>query len=216
MFLSKLLFFASGSREGGGSGFEVLVIQSCLGNLQAEIVGVVSNHANGGVFRRAQKHGIPFRLMNKPYGPADYQRLIDEFQPDLICLSGWLRLFPAECLGKIAVINIHPGPLPRFGGSGMHGHHVHEEVLRAFKQGEIDQSCVTMHFVNSEYDQGQIFFELPVYIDSDDTPETLGARVNEFEHGWQWWATNLVATEQIRMENGRLIVPDWYTFLPKE
>lgn len=214
MARKKILIFASGDAEGGGSGFQELVENSRSGVLQADIVAVVSNHEYGGVQKRAQKLGIPFVFMAKPYSAAVYQEIIDRFSPDLICLSGWLKLFPKGCIGKIPIINIHPGRLPRFGGKGMHGHHVHEASMAAFQVQEIKFSAVTMHFVNADYDRGTIFFEYLVLIRDNDTPETLAARVNKIEHGWQSYITNLVAHGSIRMEGNILIAPVDYPFLP--
>src|SRR5262249_41418476 len=88
--------------------------------------------------------------------------------------------------------NIHPGPLPEFGGAGLYGHHVHEAVMKAYRERRVTQSAVSMHFVTEKFDEGPVFFSHPVEILPDDTPETLGARVNEAEHRYQPEITNLV------------------------
>lgn len=207
MSKKRLLVFASGSHNGGGSGFEGLVEGVRSGVIKnAEIVAVVSNYPNGGVRRHADRLGIPFRFMSSPWDSASYQALANEYQPDLICLSGWLKL--VRGLEGWVVINIHPGPLPEYGGPGMYGHHVHEAVI-----AKKVNSAVTMHFVSGEYDRGPVFFRYPVTIRPNDTAETLGSRVNEFEHGWQPWITNLVLNGTIRLEGGVIVVPDWYPFL---
>jgi len=94
-------------------------------------------------------------------------------------------------------INIHPGPLPRFGGAGMYGHYVHEAVMEAYKKGEVDHSAVSMHFVTENYDEGPLFFSQSVPILPDDTAETLAKRVNEAEHKWQPIITNKVLQGEI-------------------
>lgn len=154
---SKILVFASGSAEGGGSGFEKLVLASRGGSLDADIVGVVSNHANGGVRSRADKPDVPFLHFAKPWTGEAYQKFASESGADFFALSGWLKLVagldPITRFNSQTVFNIHPGPLPNFGGPGLYGHHVHEAVMAAFRRGEITHSAVSMHFVTGEYDR---------------------------------------------------------------
>lgn len=211
--MKKILVFASGTKDGGGSGFQELVENSRTGILNADIIAVVSNHENGGVKQKADKLKIPFIYFPAPWRIEQYQKLVDDTKPNLISLSGWLKL--ALGLDPDKTINIHPGPLPRFGGAGMYGHYVHEAVLAAFQKGEVKCSAVTMHFVTKKFDEGPIFFEYPVLIRKDDTAETLGARVNKIEHGWQSWVTNLVVQELITWDGKNpesLKVPEWYRF----
>ena len=118
-------------------------------------------------------------------------------------LSGWLKLVAG--LDPARTINIHPGPLPRFGGPNLYGHLVHEAVMEAYHRGEISHSAVTMHFVDEEYDRGPVFFALPVPIEPEDTPETLAARVNRAEHEWQPRVLNYVVQGQVRLA-GREVV----------
>ncbi len=197
----KILVFASGSAEGGGSGFEKLVLASRGGPLDADITGVVSNHTNGGVHSRADRLGINFIHFPKPWTDEAYQKIAQASGADFFALSGWIKLVsgldPATRFNSKTVFNIHPGPLPDFGGSGLYGHHVHEAVIAAFKRGEIIHSEVSMHFVTEGYDRGPVFFRTFVKINDDDTPETLGARVNEKEHLHQAWITNLVVNGRI-------------------
>lgn len=197
----RILVFASGSIDGGGSGFQVLVEASRDNRLYADIVGVVSNHAEGGVYQKAKALGILFRYFAGPWEAEEYQKIVVEFHPDLVCLSGWLK--PVVGLDSKATINIHPGPLPRFGGKGMYGHHVHEAVMEAFHKGEITHSAVTMHFVIEKYDEGPVFFRLPIEILTDDTPETLAKRVNQAEHQWQPIITNLIVNGVISWDGVR-------------
>ncbi|HEY4496898.1 MAG TPA: formyltransferase family protein [Candidatus Paceibacterota bacterium] len=188
--MQRAIVFASGTAKGGGSGFENLVNASRLGILQAEIVAVISNHGNGGVAEKARRLGIQFLHMRAPFDGDRYWALFKGLGADFALLSGWLK--KVNGLDPRKTINIHPGPLPEFGGKGMHGHHVHEAVIKAFKRGEITHSAVSMHFVTKEYDMGPVFFRCPVPIKHDDTPDTLGSRVNEMEHLWQPAITNLV------------------------
>ncbi len=201
----RILVFASGSAEGGGSGFEELVEFSRTepAVLKAEIVGAVSNHARGGVYERAKRLGVKFIHWPGPFAAEDYRNLVEKlFRADYVMLSGWLK--PVRGLDPARTINIHPGPLPEFGGPGMYGHHVHEAVVRAYQEGWLKQSAVTMHFVTEEYDRGPIILRLPVSIRENDTPETLAARVNEKERAWQAYVLNLVAHGLIYLREGRV------------
>jgi phosphoribosylglycinamide formyltransferase-1 len=179
----KLLIFASGTKTGGGSGFEKLVEANNRRVLDADIVGVVSNHAEGGVAEKAKRLGIKFIHFAGPYTAEEYQRIVRETGAEFVSLSGWLKLVAG--LDPRTTFNIHPGPLPRFGGAGMYGHHVHEAVMDAYRKGEVTHSAVSMHFVTEKYDEGPKFFEALVEILPDDTADTLGQRVNATEHKWQ-------------------------------
>jgi len=191
----KLLIFASGSKTGGGSGFEKLVEAQRAGVLNANIVGVVSSRENGGVEERAHRLGIPFTYFTGPYESGEYQRIVSESGADFVSLSGWLKLVSG--LDPRTTINIHPGPLPRFGGAGMYGHHVHEAVMDAYAKGDVTHSAVSMHFVTEKYDEGPLFFEAKVEILPTDTAETLGKRVNAMEHKWQAQITDKVIHGEI-------------------
>jgi len=196
----KILVFASGEKEPnkGGSGFEVLVKASrgtgASRPLKAEIVGVVSNHAQGGVYSKAQRLDVPF-FHACPKTATEYQELAQRVGADWFMLSGWLKRVVGLPVRR--TLNIHPGPAPEFGGPGLYGHFVREAVLAAFKKGEIEFSAVTMHFVTPEYDQGPICLKQLVPIQVDDTPETLAKRVNGVEHQVQPMVTNMVVTGEI-------------------
>lgn len=200
----RVLVFASGDKECGGSGFQELVEQSRTSPpiLDAYIVGVVSNYASGGVYKKADKLNVPFHYWNGPFVADSYQKIVRDFQADYIMLSGWLKLVCG--LDPARTVNIHPGPLPDFGGLGLYGHHVHEAVMRAFRGGKIIQSAVTMHFVDERFDRGPIFFQFPVFIRLDDTPDTLAKRVNEKERAWQSKMLNMVVNGHIFLRDGKV------------
>ncbi len=201
----RVLVFASGTKTGGGSGFEVMVWNTRISPpvLNAEIVGVVSNHPRGGVWKKAVELGVPFEFWPGPFLAEDYRELVEKYGADYVMLSGWLKLVAG--LDPARTINIHPGPLPNFGGDGMYGHHVHEAVLAAYHRGEITHSVVTMHFVDEVYDRGPIFFQRPVLIQPNDTPETLAERVNQVEHEWQSRVLNYVVHGQVRLVGDQVV-----------
>lgn len=209
----KLLVFASGTEEGGGSGFKKLVEASRTGVLDAEIIGVVSNHERGGVWEKASGLDIPFIHFRSPWNGEGYQRIAKETGANFFALSGWLKLIsgldPRTNFNSKTVFNIHPGPLPEFGGPGLYGHHVHKAVIEAFRRKEISHSAVSMHFVTEKYDRGPIFFQMKVKIRENDTPETLAERVNRCEHLYQAEVTNLVVNGFISWDgaNHRSVYP---------
>ncbi|HYC34493.1 MAG TPA: formyltransferase family protein [Candidatus Paceibacterota bacterium] len=195
--MKNLLIFASGSKDGGGSGFENLVNSARNGTLQANIVAVVSNHGHGGVRERADRLGIPFIHFPAPYSAENYQKIVRDTNADFIALSGWLKF--VEGLPADKTFNIHPAWLPSpFAGKNFYGHHIHEAVLDAYKKGEPVKAGVSMHFVTDKYDDDAgLFFRKSVEILPDDTVETLAKRVNEVEHKWQPIMTNKVVTGEI-------------------
>src|SRR3990167_10927571 len=145
----KIIVFASGTKEGGGSGFENLVEATKSGVLDAEIVAIVSSNEYGGVRVRASRLGIPFIYFSGSYDPEHYQKVVADSGAEWAALSGWLKL--VKGLDPTKTFNIHPALLSqlggRFGGEGMWGHHVHEAVKAALDAGEIKESGCSMHFV---------------------------------------------------------------------
>jgi folate-dependent phosphoribosylglycinamide formyltransferase PurN len=201
----KVLVFASGDAKGGGSGFQELVEFSRTNPsvLDAQIIGVISNHQSGGVRKRADTLQIPFEYWPGPFDAKGYRSFVTKYQADFVMCSGWLKF--VQGLDPAKTVNIHPGPLPRFGGPGMYGHHVHEAIITAYRRGEIIQSAVSMHFVDeTAYDHGPIIFQMPVLIRPDDDAEILAKRVNEKERAWQSHILNLVVHRHIYLENGKV------------
>lgn len=198
-----ILVFATGSANGGGSGALEMAEYSRteLPGLNADILAFVSNHENGGVRKHADSLEVPFEFWNGPFSAEGYQSLERKYKPDLTMLSGWLKM--VKGLDPKKTINIHPGPLPgngshgEFGGERMYGHYVHEAVMRAYREGRVNQSAVTIHFVTEKYDRGPIIWQMPVLIRRDDTPDTLANRVNQVERAWQSHIVNLVANKLI-------------------
>ena len=207
----KIIVFSSGTKIGGGSGFENLVVQGRENpELNYEIVAVVSNHENGGVRERADRLGIPFIYFEKPFSAERYEEIVRDSGAQWTALSGWLKL--TKGLDPRTTFNIHPGKLPEFGGDGMYGIHVHEAVIKAGAPA----TAVTMHFVTDIYDDGPVFFRQPVEVKSGDTAEVLGKRVNEVEHEVQPIVTSLVVNEEISWDGkdaNTLKVPEGYKWL---
>lgn len=200
-----VLVFASGTKTGGGSGFETLVRASRTRppSLDAWICGVITNHFDGGVWQKAEALGICPECWVGPYTAKGYQNFVKYFSADYVMLSGWLKLVTG--LDPARTVNIHPGPLPQFGGPNLYGHYVHEAVMAAYQRREITHTAVTMHFVDEVYDRGPKFFSLPIPIEPNDTPATLAAKVNRAEHEWQSRVLNYIVHEQVRLVGNEVV-----------
>lgn len=192
----NLTIFSSGTAEGGGSGFRELANHAKDGSLRATIVAVVSNHEHGGVRKYAEEFGIPFIHFPKPWTAEMYQKIVAETKAEFVALSGWLKFVAG--LDPRTTFNIHPGPLPTFGGKGMYGIHVHEKVMEAYHLGEVTHSAATMHFVpDGEYDSGPVCYSHEVEIFPTFTPEILAHKVNKVEHEDQWRITDKIVQGEI-------------------
>ena len=217
----KLGVFASGTKDGGGSGFENLVATTKNGVLDADIVTVVSNHEQGGVRERARRLGIHFIYFSGPFSAEHYQKIVADSGAEWIALSGWMKHVAG--LDPKKTFNIHPALLSqldgRFGGKGMYGRRLHEAVKAALDAGGVRESGFTMHFVTDEYDRGLAFAEvrtgnLPPWMTADE----IGTRVNALEHEWQPKLTNMVVNDDIGwdgIDSKSLRVPEGYQFLPE-
>jgi phosphoribosylglycinamide formyltransferase-1 len=221
----KLVVFASGTASAGGTGFENLVRHSRGGDLEADIVAVVSNHGHGGVWTRAERLGIPFVYFPGPYDAQNYSSILQNTAVEKselwVTLSGWLK--KVEGLDPRRTFNIHPALLSfdhgRFGGKGMYGHRMHEAVKSALDTGEISESGFSMHFVTDEYDRGPVFFEHTVALDKGMSAEDIAQKVNEAEHKWQPRITNMVVNGEISWDgedSSSVKYPSNYQYFPKD
>jgi formyltetrahydrofolate-dependent phosphoribosylglycinamide formyltransferase len=120
----------------------------------------------------------PFCKGSAAEGGRDLIKILQNLKPDLICLAGYLKRIPQEILDICPVMNIHPALLPNFGGKGMYGHHVHEAVIKSGAK----ESGATVHFVNKNYDEGQIIKQVEVPVLPNDTPQSLSDRILKEEH----------------------------------
>ena len=186
--------------SGGGTNLQTLIDYEAGHKVDCpyEIVVVISDHKDAFALERAQKAGIPtavtspFSVMGKDVAQnatRDEKRLAvsnamldhcQKFGAQIIVEAGCLTVLSGDILKNYAnrIINLHPALLPKFGGVGMWGHHVHEAVLAA---GETESGC-TVHLVNEVCDGGEILLQKKVPVLPDDTPETLYARIAPKEH----------------------------------
>jgi len=169
--------------SGGGRTLLNIVDYINRGDLDAQVSIVISSLSKVKGVARAEAAGLPVTVIRKQDHPDvdEFSRLIagelDKYNVELACQAGWMCYWkiPDRWMGK--VMNIHPGLLPKFGGKGFYGHHVHQAVLAA---GETESGC-TVHFADNEYDAGPIILQRKAPVLPHDTPDTLADRVFEQE-----------------------------------
>lgn len=147
----------------------------------AEVAVVGCDDPSAGVIDRAWNAGVATYLFSgQQLRDGSVQRELLGLRIDLIVLAGFLRLIPASMVNTWSrrIVNIHPALLPKYGGKGMFGHHVHEAVLRA---GETE-SGITIHLVNEQYDEGEHLLQAKCPVLPTDTADTLAARIHALEH----------------------------------
>lgn len=172
--------------SGGGTNLQSIIDHVERGKTQARIEAVISNNSKAYALERARRHNITALHMSaKKFGSQEKldQELLNLFETkgiDLIVLAGYMKLLSRVIIRRYRgrIVNIHPGPLPEFGGEGMYGLKVHQAVLSA----GLKETCATVHVVDEIYDHGPILLQGRVAVLPDDTPETLAARVLKVEH----------------------------------
>ncbi len=165
--------------SGRGSNLAALLDQ--LGGSQdAAVVLVLSDRADAPALDRARAAGIEAVPLADWRSGTEWLALLEAHRVGLLVLAGYLKLVPAEVIGRLRgrIINVHPALLPAFGGKGMYGRRVHEAVLASGAH----ESGATIHLVDEEYDRGVILAQERVPVKPDDTADTLAARVLVAEH----------------------------------
>jgi len=176
---NKIAIFASGSGTNAEN-----IGRFFTHHPKAEVCLILSNKKDAGVVLRAKNLGIPCIIFNREdfYDNAKVQTDLKKYKVDFIILAGFLWLLPKELIQSYPkrIINIHPALLPKYGGKGMYGMRVHETVLA---NNEVE-SGITIHYVNEEYDSGDIIFQARCGISKNDTAEDLAEKVHalEYEH----------------------------------
>ncbi|MFT4669075.1 MAG: phosphoribosylglycinamide formyltransferase-1 [Flavobacteriaceae bacterium] len=175
----RIVIFASGS----GTNTQNL-IQHFQQSIFAEVVLVLSNKKDAKVLIRSKSLLVNSRHFKKEelFSSEGVLRLLKEVQADLIVLAGFLLKFPATILTEYPnqVINLHPALLPKYGGKGMYGHYVHDAVV-ANKE---EETGITIHYVNENYDEGAIIFQKSVQLSEEDTPESVADKIHKLEYNY--------------------------------
>lgn len=172
----NILLFASGS----GSNVEQ-VVRHFTQVPSVHIRGIFTNNPTAGVVGRGIRLGVPVLVFGrKAEENGSILEHLKDLKPDLIVLAGYLKLIPESWIKTFpgSIINIHPALLPKFGGKGMYGMHVHHAVVESGER----ESGITIHYVNSRYDEGAIIRQVSVELDPGDTAVDVQRKVQVLEH----------------------------------
>ena len=170
--------------SGGGTNLQAIIDAVEAGTItKTRITGVISNNKNAYALERAEKHGIPNRCISQKdfTDRAEFNeyflKALDEWNPDLIVLAGFLVVIPPEMIAKYRnrIINIHPSLIPSFCGTGYYGLKVHEAALAR----GVKVTGATVHYVDEGVDSGPILLQKAVEVQPGDTPQVLQRRVME-------------------------------------
>lgn len=172
-----IAIFASGTGSNA-----VQLIEHFRNSERVEVKVLVCNKDDAPVVGKARDLGVEVLIMNNETFENGLTLLqeLDYREISWIVLAGFLRKIPVNLINgfRDRIINIHPSLLPKFGGKGMYGMHVHRAVVEA---GET-QSGITIHLVNEEFDKGEILAQYTVDLTSEDTPEMVAQKVQQLEH----------------------------------
>ena len=152
-------------------------------NKDVEIVNVVCNNPKAYSIERAKKLGIPLRMINREeFKSETFVKEMLDLRIDLIVLAGFLWKIPENLVKAFPkkIVNIHPALLPKYGGKGFYGEHVHEAVVAAKEAF----SGITIHYVDEVYDNGEIILQAYVALSEKETPDSLAAKIHQLEQAY--------------------------------
>ena len=176
--MKRLSIFVSGN----GTNLQ-RIAEYFANNPEVEIANVVCNNPKAYSIERAKKLGIPLRMITKQYFNSEaFIKELQDLDIDLIVLAGFLWKVPEALIKAFPkkIVNIHPALLPKYGGKGFYGEHVHEAVVAAKEP----YSGITIHYVNELYDSGEIILQAHVALDENETPDSLAAKIHQLEQAY--------------------------------
>lgn len=173
----RIAIFASGSGSNAQKLMEYFKYHD-----HAEVALILSNNPDAYVLQRADNFEVPTHIFDRQefYHTDSVVQLLDKLKIDLVVLAGFLWLVPKNLLQKYPnkIINIHPALLPAYGGKGMYGDHVHQAVLDA----KDEESGITIHFVNENFDEGEVIHQARFRIDPEDSIDVIRFKGQQLEH----------------------------------
>jgi phosphoribosylglycinamide formyltransferase-1 len=192
-----IAIFASGSGSNAENIFNYF-----FGRKDVQISLIVSNKAEAYVHKRAKRLGIPSLMMSKQ-NLEDSDKILEvfrDFQIDFVVLAGYLLRIPKGLIQVYPkrILNIHPALLPKFGGKGMYGDKVHKAVVEAGEK----ESGITIHYVNEDYDAGDIVFQSKCSILESDTPEEVASKVHALEYKHYPSIVDSIIKKEFGLANG--------------
>lgn len=174
--MKNIVLFASG----GGSNAEKIMQYFSTGN-GPRVAAVFTNKATAGVIEKALHYNVRAIVFTKEQlFNGEVLEMLSGYNPSLIVLAGFLLKFPEAIIKAYPskIINIHPALLPKYGGKGMYGMHVHKAVM----DNKEPETGITIHYINENYDEGAIIAQHNVNIDNCTTPEEIALKVQGLEH----------------------------------
>jgi len=175
--MERIAIFASGTGSNAKK-----IIEYFNGHPNIEVGLVVANKPDAPVLGMAEESGIGTLRINRSglYQSEDLLAQLSNAGITFIVLAGFLWLVPAYLVNAYRgrMVNIHPALLPKFGGKGMYGIHVH----RAVKDAGVPETGITIHLVNEAYDEGDALFQARCLVEPTDTPEQIAGKVLRLEH----------------------------------
>jgi phosphoribosylglycinamide formyltransferase-1 len=170
--VKKILIFAS------GNGTNTQNIINYFRDSDVVVSKIICNYSGAKVLDIARIENIESIIISKDQLDTDaVLNLLKQLEPDLIVLAGFLLKMPKSITDIFKIVNLHPSLLPKFGGKGMYGMNVHKAVIESFEE----ESGITIHWVNENYDEGNIIKQYKCRVSDLDTPETLSEKIRELE-----------------------------------
>jgi phosphoribosylglycinamide formyltransferase-1 len=187
----------------GGSNAQAIMDNTRAGAINVAVVVVVSNNAQAQVLDRAAKAGVPGEVVNAVRYPGEGEEdralveVLRRYGVELVALAGYMKQLGPAMLGAFRnrIVNIHPALLPKHGGKGKYGIHVHESVIAS---GDTETG-VTVHVVDEVYDHGAILGQTRLPVEPGDTAETLQQRVLKVEHEFYSEIIGKIADGEIKL-----------------
>ncbi|QEE48919.1 phosphoribosylglycinamide formyltransferase [Flavobacterium alkalisoli] len=174
--MKNIVLFASG---GGSNAEKIMEYFAKKDNF--DVVGLFTNNPNAGAIDRAKNYNVPVFVFNREELNSDIVlKKVQALNPDIIVLAGFLWKFPSNIIAQYPnkVVNIHPALLPKYGGKGMYGINVHRAVL----ENKEKETGITIHYVDDNYDEGNIIFQQAIAVEECLTPEDVALKVLTLEH----------------------------------
>lgn len=175
-YMIRIVVFASGSGTNAEN-----IINHFNKSSKAVVTNVLCNNPTAKVFDRCEKLNVPCSLFEKDtfFKENTVLHFLQQKNTDFIILAGFLWKIPKNILSAFPnkIINIHPALLPKYGGKGMYGMYVHNAV----KANNESETGITIHYVNENYDEGAIIFQAKTALSSEDTPDTIAAKIHILE-----------------------------------
>lgn len=166
--------------SGNGSNAEALIRFSRLNNSYYDVVMILTNKEQAGIYEVANRLHIPIEYLSDPKDSSRMRELLQKYNVQVIALAGYLRLLPAEIVRHFEgrIINIHPSLLPEYGGHGMYGDNVHLAIYNDKKP----YTGITVHYVDEYFDTGSSLCQSKISIIECNTVEKIAEKVKKVEH----------------------------------